>query len=312
MISVVIPLYNEEENIKPLVNELNDVIKDIDGKAEIVFVDDGSIDNTVSVLEKELRKYDLKFKIVKLRRNFGQTAAIMAGFDNAEGDIIITMDGDLQNDPKDIKKILQYMDEYDVVSGWRKNRKDPFFTRVLPSKIANFIISRYLGLYLHDYGCTLKGYKKDIVKNIRLYGEMHRFIPVFALIEGAKIKEIEVNHRPRKYGKTKYGLSRIFRVILDMITVKFLLSFFTSPMHFIGGWGIISSFIGILSFILTLIMKWYWKIDMTGNPLLYLSGTFIILGVQLILMGIIAEVEVRTYFEAQNRRPYSIKKIINQ
>ncbi len=312
MISVVIPLYNEEENIKPLVKELNDVIKDIDDKAEIVFVDDGSVDNTVSVLEKELKQYNLKFKIVELRRNFGQTAAIMAGFDNSEGDIIITMDGDLQNDPKDIKKILRYMGEYDVVSGWRKNRKDPFLTRILPSKIANFIISHYLGLHLHDYGCTLKGYKKDIVKNIRLYGEMHRFIPVFALMEGAKIKEIEVNHRPRKYGKTKYGLSRIFRVVLDMITVKFLLSFFTSPMHFIGGWGIMSSLVGVVSFILTLIMKWYWKVDMTGNPLLYLSGTFLILGVQLILMGIIAEVEVRTYFEAQNRRPYSIKKIISQ
>ncbi len=309
MISIVIPLYNEEDVVPYLLEKLANTIKNIEEEFEIIFIDDGSTDNSVKFLKENIKKYGLKNTfVIEFKRNYGQTAAIMAGFDYSNGDIIVTMDADLQNDPEDIPELLKYMEEYDLVTGWRKNRKDPFFTRILPSKIANSIISSYLGLKLHDYGCTLKAYKREIVKDIKLYGEMHRFLPVFAKMEGAKIKEIEVKHHPRKYGKTKYGLSRIGRVLLDMITVKFLMAFFTSPIHFIGGWGLLSTFTGILLGILTIIMKVVWKIDITGNPFLYLSGTLFVLGVQLLLLGLIAEVEIRTYFEAQKRKPYSVKK----
>ncbi|RTZ61357.1 MAG: glycosyltransferase, partial [Gammaproteobacteria bacterium] len=237
-ISVVIPVYNEEENLKPLYGELKEVLKSLPYEYEIIFVDDGSTDGSYEILKK-LALEDKKVKVIRFRRNYGQTAAMYAGFQYAQGDVIITMDGDLQNDPHDIPKLLEKINEgYDIVSGWRKNRKDPFLTRILPSKIANWIISKVTGVHLHDYGCTLKAYRKEVAKNFRLYGDMHRFLPAVAKSFGAKITEIVVNHRPRIHGRSKYGIGRTVRVILDIFLVKFLNDYLNKPMYVFGSTGL--------------------------------------------------------------------------
>ena len=309
-ISVIIPVYNEEKNIAPLYTELKKVLDDLNKPYEILFVNDGSSDNTLQEL-KGIERSGQSVKIIDLKKNFGQTAAIMAGFDLAKGDIIITMDGDLQNDPHDIPMLMKRIESgSDLVSGWRNKRKDLFLLRVLPSKLANRLISITLKVPLHDYGCTLKAYKRDVVKNIHLYGEMHRFIPAIAAWEGAKISELEVNHRPRRYGKTKYGLNRTIKVLLDLLLIAFLSEYSTKPLRFFGGIGIISSGFGFLTFLLVIYMKLAKHMDMTGNPLLILSILFFLVSMQLISMGFLGEINIRTYYESQGKKTYYIKEII--
>ncbi|GAH96900.1 unnamed protein product, partial [marine sediment metagenome] len=245
-LSVVIPIYNEAKNVENLYEKLEEVLSKLDKSYEVLLVDDGSTDGTTDKLAK-IHKRNPKYKIIQFRRNYGQTAAISAGFDYSIGDVIVTIDADLQNDPKDIPKILKKMEDgYDVVSGWRKERKDPFLTRIVPSKIANWLVSILAGIHLHDYGCTLKAYSKDVAKNVQLYGEMHRYIPALASWIGINVTEVPVSHHERKFGKSKYGISRTPRVILDLITLKFLLSYSTRPIQIFGSLGIITGFLGFL------------------------------------------------------------------
>jgi len=311
MISVVIPAYNEEENIPILYDKLKKVLGSLGEDYEIIFIDDGSTDRTPEIL-KDLAQKDKKIKVIRFRRNYGQTAAIYAGFEHANGEVIITMDADLQNDPEDIPKLLDKMREgYDIVSGWRKNRKDPFLSRKLPSKIANWIISKVTGVELHDYGCTLKAYRADIAKRYRLYGDMHRFLPALAKRFGARITEIPVKHHPRLYGKSKYGIDRTIRVILDIFLVKFLNEYITRPLYVFGGIGFILFFSGTLFGLYLTILKLFFGQDIGQRPLLILSVLLILSGIQLISTGIIAELIIRTYYESKNERPYIIEETIN-
>jgi len=306
--SIIIPLYNEEENVDQLYDKMKESFSPVDLDYEIILVDDGSSDNTLQILKK-LAKKDKKIKVISFRKNFGQTAALAAGFDYATGDVIIPMDGDLQNDPADIDKLLQIIDEgYDVVSGWRKERKDPFLNRKLPSMIANWLISRITGVKLHDYGCTLKAYRQEVVKNLNLYGEMHRFIPALASLNGAKVMEIPVSHYPRKFGKSKYGISRTSKVILDLITVKFLLSYTTKPMRLFGPLGFNAMFLSMLSGLAAIYMKLFDELSLNRNPLFLLSVILFFMGAQLISLGLIAEINVRTYHESQNKPIYVVKE----
>ena len=309
-LSVIIPSFNEEENIKLLYPKLESTLERLEKNYEIIFVDDGSTDKTYGFLRKVCQD-DENVKAIVFRRNFGQTAAISAGFDYAEGDIIITLDADLQNDPEDIPLLLKKIDDgFDVVSGWRANREDPFLTKKLPSHISNWLISSFTGVKLHDYGCTLKAYKKEVAKNIKLYGEMHRFIPVLAKWVGASICEVKVKHFPRKYGKSKYGFSRISRGFLDLLTVKFLLSFSTRPIQIFGRFGFVSIFLGFLSGVVLIIMKIVYRVNMTGNPFLYLSILFFLVGAQFISIGFLGEIISRTYHESQNKPIYFVKEIL--
>lgn len=309
-ISVVIPVFNEEENIKLLYPRLKQVLDSLKKDYEIIFVDDGSTDKTPVLLHKICTE-DRKVKGIIFRRNFGQTAAISAGFDYADGKIILTLDADLQNDPKDIPQLIKKIEEgYDVVSGWRAERKDPFLSRRLPSRISNWLISFFTGVKLHDYGCTLKAYRREIAKDIKLYGEMHRFIPALASWVGASICEVKVSHRPRKYGKSKYDFSRINRGFLDLLTLKFLLSFATRPIQIFGKFGLISIFLGFICGIILVVMKVVSGVDMTGNPFLYLSILFILIGGQFISMGLLGEIISRTYHESQNKSIYFIREVL--
>jgi glycosyltransferase involved in cell wall biosynthesis len=309
-ISVIIPVYNEEKNISPLHSEIKEVLDGLNQSYEVIFVNDGSSDKTLDELKK-IKTSDPSLRIVDLNRNFGQTAAIMAGFDSARGNIIITMDGDLQNDPHDIPNLIDKLnDGFDLISGWRRKRRDAFLLRVLPSKLANWIISCTLKIPLHDYGCTLKAYKREVIKDIRLYGEMHRFIPAIAGWKGAKITEVEVNHRARKYGKAKYGLNRTIKVMLDLLLIAFLSEYSTKPIHFFGGLGLMSGAIGTLVFTAALVMKIFNHVDLTGNPLLILSVLFFLVSLQLISMGFIGEINIRTYYESQNKNIYHIREMI--
>ncbi|MBE0425375.1 MAG: glycosyltransferase family 2 protein [Nitrospirae bacterium] len=308
-ISVVVPVYNEEENIRLLHERLKEVLGRLNKEYEILFVDDGSADRTLSILE-EIHAKDERVTVLSLRRNFGQTAAFAAGFDFARGDIIVTMDGDLQNDPADIPKLLELIKDNDLVSGWRKKRKDPFFTRRLPSVIANWLISKVTGVKLHDYGCSLKAYRRDVIKNLKLYGEMHRFIPAVASWYGVRVAEVETVHHRRMRGKSKYGISRTIKVVLDLITVKFLQSFSTKPIQFFGPVGIICSFIGFLISLSLTIDKLFFGRDIGSRPLLLLGVLMIIVGIQLIGMGLLGEMIVRVYHESQRKPIYVIKKIL--
>jgi glycosyltransferase involved in cell wall biosynthesis len=308
-ISIVIPLYNEEENVRELYGSLKPVMDSLRDEYEIIFIDDGSTDNTLSLLQ-EIKAVDDGVIVLSLRRNFGQTAAFAAGFDYSRGDIIVTMDGDLQNDPKDIPKLLELMKDNDLVSGWRKVRKDPFLSRRLPSILANSLISKVTGVNLHDYGCSLKAYRRDVIKNLKLYGEMHRFIPAVASWYGVRIAEVETTHHPRLRGKSKYGISRTMKVVLDLITVKFLQSFSTKPLQFFGPIGLLSGATGFFISLYLSIDKLFSGKDIGGRPLLLLGALLIIVGIQFIGMGLLGEMMVRVYHETQKKPIYVIKKVI--
>lgn len=308
-LSVVIPLYNEEENIKVLHERLKRSLDRLNMEYEIIYVDDGSIDNTLSILE-EIQASDQTVMVLSFRRNFGQTAAFAAGFDFARGDIVVTMDGDLQNDPDDIPKLLELIKTNDLVSGWRKKRKDPFFSRRLPSMIANWLISKVTGVKLHDYGCSLKAYRRDVIKNLRLYGEMHRFIPAVASWYGVRVAEVETTHHPRLRGKSKYGITRTIKVVLDLITVKFLQSFSTKPLQFFGSFGMAGGFVGFLILLYLSIEKILLSKPIGGRPLLLLGALLVIVGIQFIGMGLLGEMIVRVYHETQRKPIYVLKKVL--
>jgi glycosyltransferase involved in cell wall biosynthesis len=311
-LSLVIPVYNEEENLCLLFDAIQEALKPIERSWEVIFVDDGSSDKSLNVLESLSEKDSEHVRVVILRRNFGQTAAISAGVDYAQGKIIILLDADLQNDPADIPLLLTKLDEgYDLVSGWRKDRKDNRLTRTIPSNLANGLISWVTGVHLHDYGCTLKAYRREALEGFRLYGEMHRFIPVFAHSIGARITELPVRHHPRKFGEAKYGLDRTVKVILDLFTVKFLLDYSHKPMRLFGGAGmVLISGSGIL--LLYLFMRRLLdNVPVLGSPLFQLGVMFFILGFQSILMGLIAELLARTYHESQAKPTYTILKTYN-
>jgi glycosyltransferase involved in cell wall biosynthesis len=309
-LSILIPVYNEEGNLSLLYEKLVAALKKVGRPYEVIFVDDGSSDGTMEIL-LDLKDRNPNVKIISFSRNFGQTAALSAGIDSSIGDIIIPMDGDLQNDPEDILMLLQKIEEgYDVVSGWRKGRKDPFLTRRLPSIIANKIISWIGGVYLHDYGCTLKAYRRDILKNIRLYGEMHRFIPIYAQWIGARVSEIPVRHFSRGSGSSKYGMSRVFKVILDLMVVKFLLSYSQKPIYVFGGLGLLMILGGFFSGVYAVYLKLFKEVSFILTPLPLLCVLLLVLGFLSILMGFLAELLIRTYYESQGKPTYQIKEMI--
>ncbi|HYL81252.1 MAG TPA: glycosyltransferase family 2 protein [Candidatus Acidoferrum sp.] len=308
-LSIVIPLFNEEENVPLLAEEIRQALDPPGISYEVVAVDDGSTDGTWSQLEA-VRARDARWVLVGLRRNFGQTAAMSAGFDHVKGDVIVTLDGDLQNDPADIPRMLTLAKEYDVVSGWRKRRQDPFLSRRLPSLFANWLISKVTGIRLHDYGCTLKAYRREVVEHLHLYGEMHRFIPAIASWMGISLTEVETHHRPRRFGRSKYGITRTLRVILDLITVKFLLSFATKPIQVFGLLGLLASGAGFLIGLYLTVLKLVFGAQIGGRPLLFLGILLMLVGVQLIVMGLLGEMLVRVYHESQRKPIYMVKRVL--
>ncbi len=309
-ISVVIPVYNEEENVKPLVKKVSETLLQLDRQFEIIVIDDGSTDNTVNEL-KRLKPAHPELKIIVFRRNFGQSAAMTAGFDLARGKIVVSMDGDMQNDPNDIPKLIAKIEEgYDLVSGWRKDRQDRFFDRRLPSIIANAIIGRSTGVRLHDYGCSLKAYQHEIADNLLLYGELHRFIPVLAYFYGARLTEIVVTHHPRRFGKSKYNISRTVRVILDLILMLFFRKFATRPLQFFGLGGLMASGAGFLIELYLLWVKFGLGEDIGTRPLLLFGAVLIISGLVLFSIGLVAELVIRTYYEASGRRIYTVREVV--
>jgi glycosyltransferase involved in cell wall biosynthesis len=309
LLSVVIPLLNEEENIPILYQELIEVLTTLEEEYEIVFIDDGSTDRSLALL-RDIQGKDSHVVVVSFRKNFGQTAAMAAGFDYATGDVIITMDADLQNDPKDIPQLLDRIKAgNDVVTGWRYDRKDAFINRRLPSIIANKIISKTTGVNLHDYGCTLKAFRREVIKSVKLYGEMHRFIPAIASGMGIDFTEVKVNHRARRFGASKYGISRTIRVVLDLMTVKFLLSYSTRPIQVFGLMGVVSGGIGFLIALIMTIQRQFFGVPLSDRPLLFLAVLLIFIGIQFISLGLIAELQARTYHESQNKPVYHIKNV---
>jgi len=310
-VSFVIPVYNEEKNLQVLYRELIAAGDTLRGSYEIIFVDDGSSDGSFPAL-REIQAGDPRVKIIRLRKNFGQTAALSAGFDHARGGIIITLDADLQNDPADAPLLVAKIDEgYDIVCGWRIKRKDKFVSRRLPSKIANWIISRVTKVKLHDYGCTLKAFRGELIKHIKLYGEMHRFIPAIASTMGTAIAEVPVNHRPRLHGKSKYNLSKSIRVVLDLLTVKFLLSYSTRPLQIFGLFGLVAGFIGGLMGGILSYQRLVLKQSIANRPLLLLSVLLIVIGIQFITMGLLGEIMVRTYHESVEKPIYVVRDVID-
>jgi len=310
-ISVIIPVYNERENLETLVSSLTGALEATGGDYELVFVDDGSRDGSGDYLASLARDRP-RLKLVQLRRNFGQTAAMAAGFDYATGAIVVAIDADNQNDPSDIPAILSKLQEgYDVVSCWRKDRKDPWITRRMPSAVANLLVSVISGVHLHDYGCTLKGYRRELFDHFRLYGEMHRLIPIHATWVGARVAEIPVKHHPRTRGASQYGLSRTFKLLLDLITVKLIGSFSTKPMYLYGGAGLLACMAGIFFAGWTLYDKFVVGVKANRNPLLLLAVFLFLLGVQFILMGLVAELLIRTYYESQGKTPYVVRRTWN-
>lgn len=313
MLSIVVPVFNEEESLHLLYDEIVKSMKKIKQSWELIFVDDGSNDASVKRIREIVKKNPKQVSAVILRRNFGQTAAIAAGIDNAQGDIIVLLDADLQNDPQDIPLLVEKIHEgYDVVSGWRHNRQDRAITRTIPSRIANSLISFVTGVHLHDHGCTLKAYRREVIKGFRLYGEMHRFIPAYADSYGAKITEVKVHHHARKFGKAKYGLERTFKVILDLFTVKFLTSFANKPIYLFGGTGMVLILFSLITIGILAYRRIVMGISPFSSPLFTISVMITIMGFQSILMGLIAELLVRTYFESQNKPVYAIREVVRE
>lgn len=311
LLSIVVPVYNEEENLRLLYRAIVEALMSLSVAWEVVFVDDGSKDASAQVLAELAWEDPEHVRVVELRRNFGQTAAIAAGIDHAQGDVIVLMDADLQNDPADIPMMLEKIHEgYDVVSGWRVHRQDAFFTRTLPSRIANGLISWVTGVHLHDYGCTLKAYRREVLTGFRLYGEMHRFIPVYAHGVGAKIIEVPVRHHPRRFGKAKYGLERTLKVILDLFTVKFLNSYANKPIYLFGGTGAVLIGLSILVLLYLFVRRVFFGIGVLTSPFFQMATMIGILGFQSILMGLIAELLVRTYHESQGKPTYTVRRVI--
>jgi glycosyltransferase involved in cell wall biosynthesis len=310
-LSVVSPVFNEEQNIPLLYEAIFKALDPLGITWELILVDDGSRDGSIAEMEKLAAAYPLHVRLVELRRNFGQTAAIAAGIDNACGEVIVLTDADLQNDPVDIPMMLEKINEgYDVVSGWRVNRQDTF-TRRLPSQLANWMISFVTGVHLHDYGCTLKAYRREVLTGFRLYGEMHRFIPVFADSVGAKIIELKVHHHARRFGKAKYGLERTMKVVLDLFTVKFLSSYANKPIYLFGGTGIVLIAISLAMLFYLFIRRVFFDIGVVSSPLFVMSTMIALMGFQSILMGLIAELLARTYHESQGKPTYTIRKVVN-
>lgn len=310
-ISVVIPVFNEEDNIAILYQKLCQALDSLGRTWEAIIIDDGSTDTSYTKLAT-IAAADERIKVVRFVKNFGQTAALAAGIDHSRGDVIIPMDADLQNDPADIKRLLEKLDEgYDVVSGWRKERKDELFLRLIPSWTANRIISFISGVRLHDYGCSLKAYRKEVIKDVRLYGEMHRFVPIYATWLGAKVSEIPVNHQARQFGQSKYGISRTFKVVLDLITVKFMSTYFTKPIYLFGTAGIWSLILSAMTFTWMVVLKYFYHTSFIETPLPVMVAVFFMVGAQLILMGLQSEILMRTYHESQGKRIYKVKSSIN-
>ncbi|HDP80222.1 MAG TPA: glycosyltransferase [Spirochaetes bacterium] len=310
-LSVILPMYNEEDNVEPQYWAIIKAVDPLKISYEILFIDDGSTDRSFEILSA-LAKKDKRLKVIRFRRNFGQTAAMSAGIDHARGEIMVFMDADMQNDPADIVYLLRKIDEgYDVVSGWRRHRKDNLFMRTIPSRIANRLISRVSGVRLHDLGCSLKAYRGEVLRQVKLYGEMHRFIPIHASWVGASITEIPVNHNPRRFGKSKYGIVRTFKVLMDLFTVKFMGSFSTKPIYIFGGIGGLLFLGSLLSGVIVIFMKIYLRHSMIRNPLLLFTVMLIILSVMFILLGILAELLIRVYHESQGKPPYIIREKTN-
>ncbi len=307
-ISIVIPLYNEVEAIDELYRQLTAALEAYAAPYEVIVADDGSNDGSFAKL-REIHQKDDRWRIVRFRRNFGQTAGFAAGFERARGDVVITIDADLQNDPADIPRLMALIDEgYDIVSGWRVHRKDAFISRKLPSMMANWLISRTTGVHLHDYGCSLKAYRAEVVKNINLYGELHRFIPAVASSYGVRVAEIPVNHRQRAHGQSKYGISRTFRVFLDLMAVYFLLGYSTRPIQVFGGVGLISSGLGVLLGLYLSFVKLALGQNIGTRPLLLLAVLLILVGVQMIAMGLLGELIIRTYYESTGKSIYHVRE----
>ena len=311
-LSIIIPVYNEEENIAALFAQLREALTGIGRSYEIIAVDDGSRDGSFELL-RELHDQDDHLQVIRFRRNFGQTAAFAAGFDQSRGDVVITMDADLQNDPADIPLLLAEVDKgYDVVSGWRVDRQDAFVTRRLPSVVANWLISQVTGVHLHDYGCSLKAYRREVVKGVQLYGELHRFIPALSSWMGVSVTEIPVRHHARRFGKSKYGISRTIRVLLDLLTVRFLLSYSTRPIQIFGGLGLLSFLVGTALGVYLTFVKLALGQDIGSRPLLLLAVLLMLVGVQLITMGLLGELVVRTYYESQGKRIYVVRDVLTR
>jgi glycosyltransferase involved in cell wall biosynthesis len=311
MVSIVIPLLNEAENVLSLYESLRMSMEQGKRTWEVIFVDDGSTDKTFALLQ-DLHRQEDRVRVLQLRRNFGQTAALTAGFAAARGKTIVCLDGDLQNDPQDIAQLLEKLDEgYDAVSGWRVHRQESFWLRRLPSRIANWLISQTTGVHLHDYGCTLKAYRAELVKELHLYGEMHRFIPALMWGNGARIAELPVQHRPRVHGRSKYGISRTVRVLLDLITVKFCLTSLTKPLQFFGLIGLLTSGAGMATCLYLASLRLFWGYPLADRPFLLLGILLVVIGVQFLCVGILAEIQIRTYHESSQKPTYAIREILD-
>jgi glycosyltransferase involved in cell wall biosynthesis len=309
-VSVVVPVMNEQDNVDQLHYEIQETMNGLDLTWEVLYIDDGSTDGTFGKL-CVVQKADPHVRVIQFRRNFGQTAAMAAGFDHARGRVIVPMDGDLQNDPADIPRLLEMIDDgHDVVSGWRRDRKDKALTRKLPSKVANWLIGLVTGVRIHDYGCSLKAYRADVVRHIKLYGEMHRFIPAIASWHGASIAEIVVHHRPRIHGKTKYGLVRTLKVLLDLVTVKFLGGYGTKPIYFFGVMALFLFIGACLAGAAVIVRKMIWDLSMIQSPLLLLTVMLVVLSAMCIMLGLLAELMVRTYHESQSKPVYTVRQVL--